>query len=620
MLHTFPCENLFLRALCMCCAFHAVANVGQKRSRAKSVFLFLQIFYIGNMPAAKTLLLLPAMLALLPSYAQTAGRFDVVITEIMADPTPVAGLPNAEYIELKNISAAPINLTGWRLSDATGTATIITGFVLAPDSIVILCANSQVAAFSAFGRSIGVTSFPSLDNDGELLSLRSPQNRVIHAVHYAADWYGNDVKKEGGWSLEMIDPQSPCVGKENWKASVNATGGTPGKTNSVNSTNPDNTPPQVKKAYAPDSLTLVVVLNEPLDSTTAAMAVNYSLPGNTVVAATPLPPLYQRVQLTLQAPLQKSMVYTLTVSQVQDCKGNAVGSYNQAKAGLSQSAAAAGIVINEILFHPKPGAYDYVELYNRSTAIVDAAQLYLANRNSSGAASSLRKLADEPFYLFPGDYAVVTENSGSLQKEFLVKQPDGVLPLSSLPSYPNDRGTVVLLTYAGDVVDEVAYDKAWHFALLSNPEGVALERLHPDAPSQNAASWHSAASTAGYGTPTYRNSQYSNNETVQAMLTVSPAVFSPDNDGRDDIATIQYKAAQSGFVANVFIFDAGGRLVRHLVKNDLLGLSGFWKWDGLGETQNKLPIGTYIVFTELFTTGGKKQSFKNTVVLARPLN
>jgi flagellar hook assembly protein FlgD len=73
-------------------------------------------------------------------------------------------------------------------------------------------------------------------------------------------------------------------------------------------------------------------------------------------------------------------------------------------------------------------------------------------------------------------------------------------------------------------------------------------------------------------------------------------------------------------VANITIFDAAGRLVRHLVKNNTLGLIGGWNWDGLNEKGAKLSIGTYIIFTELFNLDGKKERFKNTIVLARRLN
>lgn len=552
--------------------------------------------------------------------AQSANRFEVLITEIMADPTPVVGLPNAEYVEIRNVSSTAFNLSGWRLSDAAGTATITTAFLLQPDSIVILCASSQVAAFSLFSRAIGLASFPSLDNEGETLVLRSSQNKVIHAVPYSMEWYGNEVKKEGGWSLEMIDPQNPCTGKENWKASNNNAGGTPGTLNSVNGTTNDTSPPRVLNAWTADSVTVLIRFDEPLDSSSAAGADSYTLPSAVVTSASPVPPLFQTVQLTLMAPFQKGAIATLTIKDVADCKGNVIGAFNRVKLGLPQPAALQDVVVNEILFNPKPGGSDYVELYNRSKKVIDVSTLYLANRNSSGAAASLKRLAEQPLYFFPGDYLVATADKAALKKDYHVKAEEAVLQLSYLPSFPDDKGTVLLLGFNGDMIDEVRYDKGWHFALIGDAAGVALERIDPDGPSQNNTNWHSAASTAGYGTPSYQNSQYKLVEDIRATVEISPPVFSPDNDGRDDVALIGYQLAERGYLANVLIFDAGGRLVRQLVRNELLSQKGFWKWNGLGESSNKLPVGTYIVFTEIFNLNGKKKNFKNTVVLARRLN
>ena len=567
----------------------------------------------------KLLLILLAGIPLL-SWAQ-ANPFDVVITEIMADPTPVIGLPNAEYVEIKNLSTNPINLNGWKLSDATSTGTINTSFTLQPDSVAILCSTGNVAAFSVYGRTIGVTSFPSLDNDGDLLSLKSPQGRTIHAINYAVDWYQNDIKKDGGWSLEMVDTKNPCSGKSNWKASTDATGGTPGKKNAVDAVNNDATPPQLVRTYSLDNTTVVALFDEPLDSASAVVVSNYSF-SNSIAAnsASPQAPLFNTVILKLSTPLQNSTVYNLKVSNAKDCRGNNIGVYNEAKAGLAEDALSRDIVINEILFNPRPNAYDYVEIYNRSNKIIDANRLYIANRNSSGALNSIKKLSDVPFYIFPDDYFVLSEDATSLQHEYMISNSQNVLVLSSLPSMPDDKGTIVITNSQGNVVDEISYSEKWHFGLINNDEGVALERIDPNDSTQKQTNWHSAASTTGYGTPTYKNSQYKQNNLVNATIEVNPKVFSPDNDGYDDIATISYQLKEPGYVANVSILDANGRLVRYFVKNALLGLKGSWNWDGLNEKGQKLPVGTYIIFTEIFNLQGKKQQFKNTVVLAKKLN
>ena len=129
----------------------------------------------------------------------TPQQYDVVIDEIMTDPTPQVGLPNSEWIELRNTSTFAINLQGWKLADVTGTTGAMPDFSLQPDSFVIVCTGSAVAGLAPFGKTISVTSFPSLDNDGDLISLYSAEGKTIHAVQYSSSWYQNELKKDGGW-------------------------------------------------------------------------------------------------------------------------------------------------------------------------------------------------------------------------------------------------------------------------------------------------------------------------------------------------------------------------------------------------------------------------------------
>lgn len=560
------------------------------------------------------------ILLLLPFYSLSQNRYDVVITEIMADPTPQVNLPNNEWIELKNVSSTPINLQNWRIGDASGQSGPMPGFILQPDSFVIICTGSAVTTMQAYGRVLPVTSFPSLDNDADQLFLKSNTGLTIHAIGYSLSWYQNAVKGEGGWTLEMIDTKNPCAGISNWKASTDVRGGSPGIKNSVDAVNNDQSGPSVKNAYALDNLNIVIVFDEPLDSLKGSMVNSYSVDGGlTVQSATPLAPLFDRVQLRLNSAMQPNTVHTITINNITDCKNNIIGTRNKTKVGLPVDPSANEIVINEILFNPRSGSSDYVELYNRSTKIFDASKIYVANRNSSGVISSARLISTAPYYIFPGDYMIATEDAITLLLDFMVQNPDAVFVLSSLPSFPDDEGTVVMLNFQGIVVDELKYKDDWHFALLDNPEGVSLERIDPDNTSQDPANWHSAASTAGYGTPSYKNSQYKLLQSINATIEVTPKVFSPDNDGRDDIATIQYKTTEPGYVANITIYDANGRAVRNLVKNGTLGLQGYWSWDGLDDKRMKLPVGTYILFTEIFNLNGKKEIFKSVAVLARPL-
>ena len=592
---------------------------GLKVQRHKYQFIIIGLFYyFVRMKLRLIILLILLVVGCAKAFSQQ--RFDIVIDEIMADPSPQVGLPNIEYIELKNVSGQDVNLQGWKLTTLTATSGSFGNYTLPADSFLIITSTSGAASFTGFGRVLGIPGFPALTNDGTTLRLISKEGKTIHFVSYNLSWYQNAVKEEGGWSLEMIDPHNPCSATNNWKASIDNAGGTPGKKNSVDGLNKDNEAPVVRNVWAKDGSTIVLQFDEAIDSTDAVNASRYSITPSLLINSIAVASNdFTVVELALNTSLSSGIIYNVTISGIKDCSGNARSS-QEIKLGLPQDAVALDVVVNEILFNPGPDAYDYMEFYNRSNKIIDASKLYVGNRNSAGTISSLKKLSEQPFYIFPDSYVVITENLSSLQKNYLVKNTDAVLEVSSLASFPDDKGTVVLANFQGEVVDELSYSDDWHFDLIANAEGVSLERIDPDKPTQNEDNWHSAASTAGYGTPTYKNSQYKQTNNISETVEITPKVFSPDNDGIDDIATIQYQITETGYVVNISIFDVNGRLVRHLVKNATLGLKGSWNWDGLDEKGQKLLIGNYIIYTELFNLKGKKKQFKNVVVLARRLN
>ncbi len=161
------------------------------------------------------------------------ARFgDIIINEILPDPSPSVGLPAAEFAELRNNTNEPVSLRSWKFSD-TGTTATLPELVLMPGSFIILCARADTAEFKSFGRVIGLSPWPSQKNSGDNLRLINADGIVIDSVSYADIWFRDTEKRQGGWSLERKAPLSKCEGPFNWGASNDPLGGTPGRENSL---------------------------------------------------------------------------------------------------------------------------------------------------------------------------------------------------------------------------------------------------------------------------------------------------------------------------------------------------------------------------------------------------
>lgn len=553
----------------------------------------------------------------------TAQRYDVVIDEIMADPDPAVGLPSGkEWIELKNTSAFPIEITGWKIGDGSSISGAFPALILQPDSFVIVCSSGSLAEMKNYGNAISVTSFPALSNDGKQLTLYNNNGVVIHSVYYTDKWYQNGIKANGGWTLEMIDTHNACSGINNWKASIDSKGGTPGKINSVDAINPDITAPQIVKAYTTSDSTIVIVFNESIDSSSACLVTNYNISEiGKPQKAIPTGPSFVSVLIELGKKIMPDNIYSVVVSNITDCSGNTITDINNVRFGLPKKPNRFDIVVNEILFNPFHNGTDYVELYNRSNNIIDLKDLYLANRNSASTIDNKNIISQEHQLLFPKDYIVVTKDPSLVKSIYICQQPNAFITMDNMPSYNDDKGNVIVMDINENIIDEISYSDNWHFKLIDNTEGIALERININDTTLIAAAqeknWHSASSSSGYGTPTYKNSQYYPEDLINGSVNISPKTFSPDNDGWDDFITIDYAFEKPGYIANITIFNASGIPVRYLERSSLCGIKGSFRWDGLGEKQQSLPAGIYVILTEIFNLEGKKKQFKQAVVLAK---
>ncbi|MBF9238525.1 lamin tail domain-containing protein [Hymenobacter sp. BT683] len=543
---------------------------------------------------------------------------DLIITEIFADETPQVGLPLSEYVEIHNRSTKVISLGGVRLSKpGSSSAAILPDTArLLPGQYAIVCGSTRVPQFAGYGKVYGPTNFPALNNGGDQLVLRGRDGRTLFEVTYSDEWYRDSQKKEGGWSLEMIDVNNFCAGADNWLASTDASGGTPGKANSVRAARPDATPPTLLRAVALNATTVRVYFSEKLDSTTASIASHYSLgaSGPGIIRVVPVAPDFRQVDLTLAAPLLASRASTLAVQVATDCVGNASGPLQSATFALPEVAVSGDVVINELLFNPRVGAVRFIELLNRSTKFIDLQGWQIGNLRADGSVDT-DVLSNEPLVLAPGQLLAFSTNSDNLLLQYPTSTTAAnLVQLASFPSFPNES-TAQIFNSRGLEIDRFAYSDALHLSLLATQDGVSLERIRA-AGATTGSNFHSAAGAVGYATPGTANSQAQDAPGGNQELTLTPEVFTPDDDGQQDFATLNFHLDQPGYAASVTVYDALGHLTRRLVRNETVPTTGFFQWDGIDEKGRKASVGYYVFLVELFrTNGGEKREYKKTVVL-----
>ena len=542
-------------------------------------------------------------------------RYSIVINEILADPSPVVGLPNSEYIELRNASKQPINLLKWKIDNGSTIATITSSYILNPDSVVVLCSKTQALFFKDQSKIIGLTSFPSLNNEGDIITLTAADGKTIHSVEYNISWFNNPVKSNGGWSLEMIDPFKPCD-KNNWSGSIHPSGGSPGKENSIfkKSSASDNI--EALQCIALNKNQLLLKLNQGADSSSLSDPKNYTLGDSRYqpISASAIGPLFKTAVLNFSTSLEENKIYTLKALSILHCKSTQKDSL-EIRTGLTKLADNGDLIINEILFDPPAYGADFIELRNNSLSVINAKEIFLSNKNSSGLVGTAYASSETDFNIFPGEYFVVTTDSNFLYKSWTNANKNQLTEIKYMPSYPDNEGVVLLLNKQGKIIDELSYSDEMHFPLLRDKSGVSLERINPYSTSKSQSNWHSASSSSGYGTPTLINSQFNKIDTSNNTINIQPAYFSPNNDGQNDVLSIEYNFESPGNMISIFAFDQNGMLIQKIADNLLCGIGGAFVWDGFDSKRQRTPPGIYIILSETLDMRGKRMRFKKAVGL-----
>jgi len=529
-------------------------------------------------------------------------RFDLVFNEWMADPNPSVGLPELEYIELKNNTAHQLNLEQWQLliNDKTVHFPKAT---IEPQNFACLVSASKQDEWTEAGPTIFINGLPSLGNSGFEMILLDNNGNVVDAYQYdPSEIGGESFKKDGGWSVERIDPLNYSGESNNFYWSMNLSGGTPGFINSVNGINTDVSSPMIKSIQLSDDKELQITFSESMNFDKLIEA--HITPELQLLPHRADTIFLQSLVLPFETALQLNKAFQLTNIEIEDIAGNALNLETPFYFGKADSLMRGDVLINEILFNPFTDGSDFVELYNYSDKILSLDDLYFAEVEENEivklhATHSSRQL-------MPKEYLVLTKDKTTLCQQYDCKNKYAILEISSLPSYPDDKGDVIITNKQGLPLDHLSYSSQMHFDLIKDEEGVSLERLSWQEPTNNISNWHSAASVAGYATPGYLNSQQQNEiENTNKSVTIEPEVFTPNGDGTNDWLNIRYKNDEAGATASIRIFNSQGQEVRYLLNNQILADNGFIRWDGLSDTRSALQPGIYVIFFQCVYPSGK---------------
>ena len=370
----------------------------------------------------------------------------------------------------------------------------------------------------------------------------------------------------------------------------------------------DTISPYIESAIVTGKNAIEVQFSEPLNQTVLEVnnyyLINSNFPNPGLINTT-----LSGYNLIFQDSFYGNQTLELVITNVEDLSGNIM--LDTLQILVPDTAKVGEVLINEVLFDPLSGGSDYVEITNNSDNSFDIYKYFLADFDNG--ISNLKQI-NQHFILSPGSFALLSEDSSQILNDYPTNNPAAFIQMD-IPSYPNDSATIYILSPDSIALNKFSYNQDMHFELIQDPEGVSLERILINSNNSNAnLIWHSAAQSVGWGTPGVANSQYFPSISNSDFSSVNE-VFSPDNDGYQDIAIFAYNLPTIGMVGNALIYDNRGRLIKQVLNNELLSTSGEFTWDGINEYGQKASIGIYLVYFECFSSQGQIINYKATITL-----
>lgn len=383
----------------------------------------------------------------------------------------------------------------------------------------------------------------------------------------------------------------------NWTSSTSSKGGTPGRKNSV--LNKKAIPQllitysklfdyQLKIAFNFEYTYLQQIISDDLEvdkNRGSPQSIQWNLTQDTLLAI-------------FNSKFEDNESYTLRIKPVETCAHTiAILEENLFKqSDLKQQ----DVLISEILFNPKEGGADFVEIYNNTVFPVNIKNWKLGNRI----------IIDEQHLLPAHEYLALTTSKAIVVLQYPSAVINNIMQVQSMPPYPNQQGNVTLYTADNNRIDSVYYNANMHDPLLVDVKGISLERQSLDPTNTWFEKFQSSATWMDGATPGYENATNVDYLVKKNIFFLTSKTMSPNEDSYEDSLEIQYQLKHQDYVLNLSIYNDKGTLINRLIRNQRAGYNGKISWNGENENGHKVAAGYYIVLADIHRNKGDKERFK----------
>ncbi|GAB4363941.1 MAG: hypothetical protein Kow0042_02170 [Calditrichia bacterium] len=561
-----------------------------------------------------------SFILLLPEW----GKGQIILTEIMFDPDTLEF--HNEFVELYNMGDESVSLENWLVGDSLELDGIVDageGLQLLPGQFALVLDGSYLQNSTTYDSLIPPEALVVQIDDGAFgkSGFSNYEARPVILVSAGGDtmqWYRYTPDNTPGYSDEkvLLNADNQPV---NWKNSTSFRG-TPGYRNSVSPSDWDLAidtlwnEPDFPVAEALFQM-LAIVRNEGLQQV-SDFEINVFNDENQNSQR-------DENELLVHQSYQVVLEFRDTLHLQWDITGLPAGDYRlgveivfPADQQLQNNIRflivhienlGNPLVINEILYRPLPGYFEWVEIYNRSQNFINLQNWFFSDARDTVLITAKSVIIEPDAYLLLSGDSLVSQQYGI--------EPSRNVVVKSFPTLNNDRDDLKLLSVSGRLIERVPYTSSW-MARETAP-GVSLERINPYLSSEAAENWSASAAQSG-STPGRRNSLYVEKTVVKTKIHFSPNPFSPDGDGFEDYTLLQYNLSfDTGFLT-VNIFDVLGRKIRQLANRQPIGPIGSIIWDGKDDDGRIARIGIYLVLAQIYE--GENTLYdevKSTVVLMK---